>query len=966
VDLLFAELPVSGPADLSGSIVVVPGARVGRRLTELLLERCEAEGRPLRPPRISLVGSLPELLYEPRLPRPGAVLERIAWTAALQQVPRRSLEVVFPDLTDDPSGRGALALSTTLRALQLQVGASGRDFAGVAEICRDHLFFNDEERWTILAEIQARYRRVLEDAGFLDGEAARREAVSGGTIDLPGVVWVTGAPDLPLVTKAFLSAAATMGRIELLVAAPEELAAHFDDFGCVIAERWATERAGLDGRAVRVASGPDGQADAVVEKVRELADAVSAEEIVVGVPDPEVVPYLVERFGEVGIATRDASGIPLERTAPYRLLASIAAVLESGEYDDFAGLLRHPDFEDALRAGTFGKDLPESFPMTLDAYREQHLPLRLSKRSGRRDPENRGSATLAASVETMRRATEEFVRPLTVSQPSSVWAMKIGDLALQLFGAESVHRHDAEGRVLGRLAKDLGEVLAELESLPPVLDRRVTGAQAIRFVLDELRGRTVPPEQDEGAIELLGWLELPLDDAPALLLTGANEPHLPESVSADPFLPHAIRKAIGLLDNEGRWARDLFHLRTILATRSEVLIVCGRRDAAGNPLRLSRLLLAEDAGTVARRILGFLEVDRGGVPHDARHSMTPALPAPEPGGSSISEATPPATDRRRSGSDGPAFTLPPERELSAPAPPPSIRVTDFRLILADPYHYALTRVLGLAPMDDRARELDGAGFGGLAHKVLEEFARSPEASSEDPDRVRAALEKLLEREETLRFGRDALPAVRIQVAQLRARLAGFARWQAGWVKDGWRIAGAEVAPAGDGVAFEVDGEPILLRGKVDRIDQNVRTGEWCVLDYKTGEGGDDPDTVHRKGPARAKSWVDLQLPLYRRLVPALRNPEGAPIIPLQSQGKVRFGYIVLARDPVTAGVRIAEWAETEFAEAEEVARAVVRILRRNRFTFERERSGIRIGDPLAALIGGGVLRMDEEEGDVPA
>jgi hypothetical protein len=184
------------------------------------------------------------------------------------------------------------------------------------------------------------------------------------------------------------------------------------------------------------------------------------------------------------------------------------------------------------------------------------------------------------------------------------------------------------------------------------------------------------------------------------------------------------------------------------------------------------------------------------------------------------------------------------------------------------------------------------------------------------------------------------------------------------VKEGWRIASVEAAPAGDGVAFDVDGEPILLRGKVDRIDRNVLTGEWCVLDYKTGEGGDDPDAVHRKGPAKAKHWIDLQLPLYRRLVPALRGEGGAPLIPLESQQSVRVGYIVLARDPEGAGARIAEWTAFELAEAEEVARAAVRLIRKNRFAFDRERSAIRVGDPLAALIGGGVLRMDEEDDDV--
>jgi ATP-dependent helicase/nuclease subunit B len=290
-------------------------------------------------------------------------------------------------------------------------------------------------------------------------------------------------------------------------------------------------------------------------------------------------------------------------------------------------------------------------------------------------------------------------------------------------------------------------------------------------------------------------------------------------------------------------------------------------------------------------------------------------------------------------------------------------VTDFRLILADPYRYALERVLGLEPKDDRARELDGAGFGGLAHKVLEEFADTPEAMSEEAAKVRATLDTLLDRAARLRFGGDALPAVRIQVEQLRARLAGFARWQAGWVREGWRMERAEAVPAGDGVAFPVDGEPILLKGKLDRVDRNQRTGEWCVLDYKTGEGGLDPDAAHRVGPAGAKRWVDLQLPLYHRLVPALQAEGGGSLVPRDAQADVRVGYILLAQDPEEVGARLAEWSSAELEEAEEVARAAVRLLRKNRFVFVRESSAIRVGDPLSVVIGGGVLRLDEEGDD---
>ena len=46
-----------------------------------------------------------------------------------------------------------------------------------------------------------------------------------------------------------------------------------------------------------------------------------------------------------------------------------------------------------------------------------------------------------------------------------------------------------------------------------------------------------------------------------------------------------------------------------------------------------------------------------------------------------------------------------------------------------------------------------------------------------------------------------------------------------------------------GMHFEVDGQSILVRGKVDRVDRHPAHG-WRVLDYKTGERSTTPARVH--------------------------------------------------------------------------------------------------------------------------
>jgi hypothetical protein len=287
-------------------------------------------------------------------------------------------------------------------------------------------------------------------------------------------------------------------------------------------------------------------------------------------------------------------------------------------------------------------------------------------------------------------------------------------------------------------------------------------------------------------------------------------------------------------------------------------------------------------------------------------------------------------------------------------------VTAFRDLLTDPYRYALSRLLGLEPVDDEAREMDPASFGTVAHAVLHRFGRSQSSRSADAREVRAALDALLDEEARDRFGTRPLPAVRPQIGQLRARLSALAKWQARWVGDGWRIRGSEVSPASGGAPFDVDGTPILLRGTIDRIDENVKTGEWCVLDYKTADQPKGPDETHRAGSRKSRRWVDLQLPLYRVLAGRVEGEEGAGfLVPESALASLRLGYVQLPSTPARVGEAWASWSDAELAEAEEEARRVVRLLRANRFVFDSARSSIGLGDPLARVVGEGVLRLPE-------
>lgn len=953
--------------DLSGDLVVLPGARAGRRLKELLLDRAEMMGRALRPPEISTVGGLPERLYHPRLPAPDPVVDRQAWRLAVSTIDRSRLAKIMRLPQDAGTGDHGLTavLSSVVQELYQQVSGAGLGFREVADRCGEALPFSDQARWTVLAELQDRYGSILSEHGLRDRARSRQEALNCGPVSSSSRIWLAGLPDLPPITRAFVHRVETDEPIRVLVGAPSSLSDAFDSLGCVIPENWIAMRAGLPDHAIRIVQGPGGQADAVVQVLTDLGGTVPAEEITIGVPDLEVVPYVAERLSEFGVKARYAAGAPLTRTHGFRLLVDLASYLEYPDFPALGSLLRHPAFERVLLQRMKGSS--EELSSLFDRYQSLHLLSRVDLErlpSGAERPSNPLQPRVRATIQ----ALSEFLSPFTGERSLEQWSARITDLLEELFipderGSAGSRIEQAETRGFLEAA---GSTLDSFRRLPTGLDPAVRAHRALRDLLDQLRSLQLSPDPEDEAIELLGWLELSLDDSAVMVVTGLNEPHVPESVTSHPFLPHSLRQALGLLDNEGRWARDLLYLRTIQETRhGRSVLISGRWDGEGNPILPSRLLFAEAPETTVERVQRYFhEEGARGEPHDGgtgeiASNGEPAELAPLQG--DLWDLQEPVANPTPSG--GEPFRLPPEPVLSAPSVPERIPVTAFRLLLTDPYRYALERVLRLEKVDDQAWELDPLGFGALTHRVLERFGKDPGSASGEARAIQKMLFRLLRQEARARFGEEPLAAVRMQMVQLRARLAAFADWQSRWFQQGWRIKRVEASPADGAAEFPVDERPALLSGTLDRVDYNEQTGQWCVLDYKTGERALSPEESHRRGPKGGKRWVDLQLPLYRRLAAALIDKKGEPLIPVGSVEQIRVGYVAVSRD-LRVRELLADWTPTELSEAEEVARSIVRRVRANHFVYDPLASSIRAEEALAPVVGGRVLRMlDPQEGE---
>ncbi|MFO0867936.1 MAG: PD-(D/E)XK nuclease family protein [Pirellulales bacterium] len=883
--------------DLSQVIVVVPGSRAGRRLLELLVDAAERERLALAPPAIVTLSALPERLYQPQRPFATPLTQQLAWARALRETPSVVLRSLLPRPPESPDDPAWLEWGEMLRREHSELAADALDFAHVQQELPVQAGAAEAARWRALADIQQRYLALLDSLELWDLQTARLIAVQRREFQTTLDLVLLGVVDLNRTQRAMLDQVAD--RVTALVPAAPDWADRFDLHGCLRAEVWndpARAPLTLSDEQLRHVDGPGEQAEEVVRCLAEWGGRYQADEITIGFPDETLVPQVERQLRQCGLPARWGPGRPLEGTRPFRLLTTLADWLEQDGYAAWAALLRHPDVAQWLSRQGHRDD----WLLDLDRFYNEHLPQRL-------DVELLQAAAAPRSLLEVQAAVNRWLDKLRGPARSlAEWSAPLYQAITEIYATE-LDLGTPDDATVWRACEQIRETLTACEHIPEALRPRVTAAAAVRLIVQQSAGAMLPAPSDVAAIELLGWLELPLDDAPALIVTSCNDGHVPRAVNADPFLPNSLRVMLGLDDNARRFARDAYAASVLHASRRELVWLIARRDAQGNPAVPSRLLFSTDPATVARRALRLFAppppvLSRGALPGEFRPRRATSTFAPPP----------------------PEAIL--ERFPDCLREPLQLSVSDFKTYLACPYRFLLAKATRCEVVTDEARELDGGLFGSLAHDVLSQFGESELRHSTDAAAIREFLRQQLQHRVERQFGQHPRPAVQVQAEQLRLRLAAFADIQAERAAAGWQIALVEHGREQQQVRLTVDGQPFDLVGRIDRIDRHTVRGHYAIFDYKTSDHGDGPRETHVDKSGR---WTDLQLPLYRYLA---QSPEIC--------GPWELGYIVLPKDVAHVACVPADWSDEELAEADAAAWEVVRRIRQRDFAMSPEfRSG---------------------------
>ena len=678
--------------------------------------------------------------------------------------------------------KGSIELAAMMSDIRAILGANALTFSDVAsqvgELLEGDLADVEVERWQKLAETEQGYYAALARRGKTDRIVSVQKQLSSPTRP-DGVerIVVAGVLDpVPVMKKALAALALPV----------EEILP--DDTSATLA------------RSQIVASGT---AAAEADKVAEIFARVKDHEAwpSLCLADAQMFPEIRSALQARGIAVHDPSRTALATSSLGRLVAQIAELLRTGSYSVFSSFLRTGDVRRWLSAELhLSEEEMSNVLIDLDNRQAELLPERV--------------ADIAPKTKGKLRAIFEFV--LLQLRKKGVRA-----ILESIFRGHPLDERDPDAREFAAAAETVNELLEECfdPSVPEAIRRELFAKR--------IGEATYSLEPDEGEVVMTdGWLEIPYLEADELLVVGFNEGVVPEAVVGHPFLPDALRRKLGLPDNESRTARDRRILSLALAGRdpAAVTFFFHNLDAAGDVKKPSRLLFeTDDNADLIARVRRFYGL-RAGT----------------------------AEDR--------AFELPESWKLALPVPPAheellTLSPTRLDRYLKCPFTYYLSRkdIIGDKRMNDRAEELESYEYGNLAHQALEDWGRTELKDSDDAETIAAFLEERVDALLAERFGTAIPSIVGLQGESVKRRLRHFASVQAARRRAGWTVVAVEEK-------LEIRYGHTLFKGKSDRIDYNPTTDAWCVIDYKTWDKAEKEKT--ETYDAKKGVWRSLQLAFY--------------------------------------------------------------------------------------------------------
>ena len=497
--------------DLSDNIWVLPTTRSVTRVRELLVDRCQQEGVPLIFPDVITVGSLPEKLYQPQRPFAGEFVQRLAWVTALKGLGQERLSSLTAQSLPADSLTDWMPLAGHIQRLHRELASHLFTFKDVLRMASEMKEFNDHARWEALYDLQQSYFREMASAGMWDMQSARRLAVEHDECKTDRHIVLIGTVDLDVCTRRMLRQ--VEDQVATIIFCDPDKQRWFDRFGALDLEYWSNQhgdgaRPEIPDEKLRVANRPADQAFLAAQYIANAKGRYRADEISIGIPDERLTPFVEQALDRCGLQSSNNSGAKVTESSPFRLIRLLARWLETGRFSDFLRLTRHPDLHDHI-SNHLGSD---QWVLRLERYRLERLPLYLRP----------GARQVSESVRDVHRLLADAVQPLIDHErlPLDQWCTRWMDAGHRLMAERPLDRARREDRRWLAGYRHWVEALQTVADAPAGWNPQVTVSEAIELIEGLIGDARLAVEKTDVSIDLLGWLELPLDDSSLSIITG--------------------------------------------------------------------------------------------------------------------------------------------------------------------------------------------------------------------------------------------------------------------------------------------------------------------------------------------------------------------------------------------------------------------------------------------------------------
>lgn len=912
-----------GIPDLSGNLVVLPGRNAIRRVSAALA--LAAGKRGLFPPDFLTPGAFLRYGRNGKT-LPMAQEEIVLWEKILRRSTPEEISALAP-----PGFAGNTADRMMLRRLAEMLHSFRSELllapCSIAE-CSSLPAFRGSGRWFCLTMLEQRFTEELKHLGRIDPLEEYRSAIAS-TAPFKSVRKLIFAcvPDLVPCAGKRLNAIDKAGicPIEIFVHAPGRLKNFFDEYGILKPEAWAGHKLDFGAAPGRIhAAETPGDLARLARMLAPGPDGIfDPAKTTPAIADTSLFPFLEHEFSSFQLhdgsplEVYDPAGVSPASLRITPLLKLLELLCESPSAETVKSLLRHPDLLRALaeKAGC----LPDELLTKSDVYFAEHLPDLLQDHSPAAEEE------LQSAFNTILRIRNE----LLADKPHNEILRNILASIFTDPAAPPVHGVSLESEAA--LTASLLEEFAKSPLLAHLEMREFLASFAAALRSERLYGEHAP-----GALGIPGFLDLLFSAGKRIILCGMSEGILPETCPSNPFLSDSKRRILGLPDNASRLARDSFYLESLIEPRKNtpdaLHFLASKFSANGNSQRFSTLFFKAPDPVM---------LERAGV-------LSAPAPLPDP-------------HRGKQAGDPGAFQLKPDVSRAfLKDGVTTLSVTAFKPLLASPLRAFLALELGMGELDYNSPEMNPLQIGNACHGALQTLT---EHELRSPETTRAALEKRLMNFLTRQFGTPLPLFVDTQRELLIQRLAAASAPLAESARE-FRVLCTEWSlNQGKGILWENS----CIRGRIDRIEIAPEKNLIRLIDFKTSDRGETPEETHLTGRKSGKiSFTDLQLPLYRILLPldgSFRTLLAGkfPAFRFDEKATVLCGYFNLPKNVSDTGYRMWETLDPLLENAKDTVRSVLKAVEdlRNGILTENPEKKVKYDDfaallkpdPAAALTG---------------